>query len=223
MERVVKEEKFPNTRKPSHRWVCGEFWNLRGQHNQEDLKQTNKKTPTEYVPNHNSQQKSRPDTPACQQWAGAEEGGAGSMLRVRTEPECPEDNLRELMWDSNLNCEISREREKKKKRERKNFPAKSSKLKHCQACSQNKGLSRYQRRAYWLRTGPCPRWRQRGRQVAARVGRRGPILVSEMAPFTKLPAGSQLLTKSSWDPGWLTPTRRASVRNQLPRGDTRHT
>ena len=28
-ERVVKEEKFPNYRKPSHRRVCGEFWNLR--------------------------------------------------------------------------------------------------------------------------------------------------------------------------------------------------
>ena len=35
---VVKEEKFPNTRKPSHRRVCGEFWNLRGQHNQEGKK-----------------------------------------------------------------------------------------------------------------------------------------------------------------------------------------
>ena len=30
----VMKEKFPNTRKPSHWWVCGEFWNLRGQHNQ---------------------------------------------------------------------------------------------------------------------------------------------------------------------------------------------
>ena len=27
-EGVVKEEKFPNTRKPSHQQVCGEFWNL---------------------------------------------------------------------------------------------------------------------------------------------------------------------------------------------------
>ena len=27
--------KFPNTRKPSHWQVCGEFWNLRGQHNWE--------------------------------------------------------------------------------------------------------------------------------------------------------------------------------------------
>ena len=30
--------KFPNTRKLSHRWVCGGFWNLRGQHNQEERK-----------------------------------------------------------------------------------------------------------------------------------------------------------------------------------------
>ena len=35
-EGVLKEEKFPNTRKPSHQWVCGEFWNLRGQHNQKE-------------------------------------------------------------------------------------------------------------------------------------------------------------------------------------------
>ena len=47
-ERVVKE-KFPNTRKPSHQQVCGEFWNLRGQHNWEE-KQIK---PTDYMPNHN--------------------------------------------------------------------------------------------------------------------------------------------------------------------------
>ena len=32
----LKEEKFPNTRKLSHRQVCEEFWNLRGQHNREE-------------------------------------------------------------------------------------------------------------------------------------------------------------------------------------------
>ena len=32
----ILKEKFPNTRKPSHWRVCGEFWNLRGQHNWED-------------------------------------------------------------------------------------------------------------------------------------------------------------------------------------------
>ena len=31
-------KKFPNSRKPSHEWVCGEFWNLRGQHNWEEEK-----------------------------------------------------------------------------------------------------------------------------------------------------------------------------------------
>ena len=37
-EGVVKEETFPNSRKPSHWQVCGEFWNLRGQHNREEKK-----------------------------------------------------------------------------------------------------------------------------------------------------------------------------------------
>ena len=32
-EGVMKEEKSPNTRKHSHQWVCGEFWNIRGQQN----------------------------------------------------------------------------------------------------------------------------------------------------------------------------------------------
>ena len=35
-EGVMKEEKFPNTRKLSHWRVCGEFWNLRRQYNQEE-------------------------------------------------------------------------------------------------------------------------------------------------------------------------------------------
>ena len=92
--RVMKEEKFPHTRKPSHRRVCGEFWNLRGQHNWEENKQKN---PTDDMPNRNSQQKSSPDAHVCQQRAGAEQGGAGCMLKVRMGPEYPEDNLRELM------------------------------------------------------------------------------------------------------------------------------
>ena len=37
-EGVVKEEKFPHTRKPCYQQVCGEFWNLRGQHNREEKK-----------------------------------------------------------------------------------------------------------------------------------------------------------------------------------------
>ena len=38
----VMKEKFPNSRKLSHWKACGEFWNLRGQHNKEKKK---KKTP----------------------------------------------------------------------------------------------------------------------------------------------------------------------------------
>ena len=47
-EGVVKEEKLPNTRKPSHQQVYGEFGNLKGQHNQEGKKKKKKKN-TEYV------------------------------------------------------------------------------------------------------------------------------------------------------------------------------
>ena len=37
-EGVMKVEKFPNTRKHSHRRFCGEFWNLGGQHYREEKK-----------------------------------------------------------------------------------------------------------------------------------------------------------------------------------------
>ena len=40
----MKEEKLPNTRKPSHQWVCGEFYDLRGEHNREE-KDKNQKSP----------------------------------------------------------------------------------------------------------------------------------------------------------------------------------
>ena len=53
--------------------------------------------PTEYMPNCNSLWRSSPDTHVCHQQVGAEQGGAGCMFRVRARPECPEDNLRELM------------------------------------------------------------------------------------------------------------------------------
>ena len=40
------------------------------------------------------------------------------MLRVRTRPECPEGNLKELTGDSNPSHGIAREGKKKKERER---------------------------------------------------------------------------------------------------------
>ena len=51
---------------------------------------------------------------------GREAWAASSVLRVRTGPECPEDNLRELMQDKNPNCGVSRGTKKKI------FPAKGS-------------------------------------------------------------------------------------------------
>ena len=90
----VVEKKFPNSRKPSYLQVCGEFWNLRGQYNWEKKKK--KENPTEYIPNCNSQQRSSPDAHICQQRAGAGREGACCRLSVKTGPECPNFNLREL-------------------------------------------------------------------------------------------------------------------------------
>ena len=113
-EGVMKEEKFANTRKPSHWWVCVEFLSLRGQHNG-GRGGVWKKTQNTRL-NRNSQWQSSPDAHPHQQ-AGAEQGGAGCMLRVTARPECPEDNLRELTWDNNPNCGIAREKKKERERE----------------------------------------------------------------------------------------------------------
>ena len=52
-----------------------------------------------------------------------------------------------------------------------------------------------------------------GRQTWGSQSRKG-------APSTKLRAGSQLLTKTSWYSGRLTSTGRVTARDQLPRRDT---
>jgi len=59
-EGVVKEEKFPNIRNPSHQQVYGEFWNLRGQQNWEGKKK--KDTPQNMCLNHNSLKRNSSDT-----------------------------------------------------------------------------------------------------------------------------------------------------------------
>ena len=75
------------------------------------------------------------------------------MLKVRTGPESPEDNLRELR-EIATQTGIARERDKRKNRE--NFPMKGSNLMHELARSQNKGLNEYQKRASGLCIGPSP-------------------------------------------------------------------
>ena len=89
-EGVVKEEKFPNTMKPSHQQVCGEFWNLREQHNQEG-----KKKNTDYVPNCNSQWEVAQTLASASSKQGLNREARAACLG--TGPECPKDNLRELM------------------------------------------------------------------------------------------------------------------------------
>ena len=111
------------------------------------------------------------------------------------------------------------------KQQKKTFPSKDSiatqwPLVH----SQNKELSDYQRRASRLLRALPPQ-RQRGRQATARDRRQGAAanLAPETESVTKLWAGSQLLTSSSWDCGWLRSARGVRAWDHFPRGDTRYT
>ena len=70
---------------------------------------------------------------ASEQGLDREAPAASSVLRVRTRPECPENYLRGLTWDSNPNCGIAREKKR-------TFLRKA--LMRRLACSQNKGLSK---------------------------------------------------------------------------------
>ena len=190
----MKEEKFPNTRKPSHWRVCGEFWNLRGQHNQEGKNKT--KNPTNYASNCNSQRRSSPDTCGHQQRAGAEHGGLGCMLRVRTGPECPEDNLRELTWDSNPNCGIAWEKKRERDWER-IFPQKA--LRHCRATHRTKDCenTRVEPASCEL-THPPTRGREAGGRQPEPEGERQSLLQRRIHHQTvsRLPVANQVFLRS---------------------------
>ena len=69
---------------------------------------------TDYMPNCNFQQRSSPDVHVTSKW-GLNREVRAALLRVKTGPECPEGNLRELMRDSNPNRGIAREGKKKKR------------------------------------------------------------------------------------------------------------
>ena len=58
------------------------------------------------MPNGNSQWNSSQDTSTTSKRELDREAGA-ALLRVRTRPECPEGNLRELTRDSNPDCGIA--------------------------------------------------------------------------------------------------------------------
>ena len=76
---------------------------------------------------------------------------------------------------------------------------KSSNLRHCWAHSQSKGLSKYQRRASQLWTGPSPaRGRESGRQQPEQE--RGNIAPRDGIPYqtvSRLPVVNQVLL-GSW-------------------------
>ena len=96
-EGVVKEEKFPNSRKPSHRRVCGSFGISEGNKTgRQTHTHTHTHTHTKYVPNCNCQWRSSPGARIRHQGLDKEARAASLVLRVRTGPECPKDNLREL-------------------------------------------------------------------------------------------------------------------------------
>ena len=92
-EGVVKEN-FPNSRKSSHWQVCGEFWNLRGQHNRQEKKKK-KNTQNTHLTATPSREVAQMLASTTSKWELNREAWA-ALLRVRTGPECPNGNLREL-------------------------------------------------------------------------------------------------------------------------------
>ena len=78
---------------------------------------------------------------------------------------------------------------------------KNSNLRHSLACSQRKGLSKYQRRASWMWNGPSPRWKQRGRHGTARACRQGASSAPETSilhqTVSRLPVANQVFL-GSW-------------------------
>ena len=121
------------------------------------------------MPNGNSPSREvqRPASTTSKRGLGREAQAA--LLRVRIGPECPEGNLRELTWASKPDCGMATSRKA------------SPNLRHRQACSQNKGLSR----ANWLQTGISP---SSDRQARAARARRGHCSPRETLS-TKLQAG----------------------------------
>ena len=96
-EGVLKEEKFPNTRKPSHQQVCGEFWNLRRQRNQEENINKKNSQITHLMATLSGGVAHMLASATSKLGLNRKAQAPAALLRIRTRPECPEGNLRELM------------------------------------------------------------------------------------------------------------------------------
>ena len=98
---------------------------------------------------------------------------------------------------------------------------KRSNLRHCRPAHRTKDWANT--RGELASCGPAHPLPEAESQSDNSQSQWGAISAPEIPSSTKLRAGSQLLTKSSWDPRWLTSARRVAARGQLPRGDTQHT
>ena len=74
----------------------GEFWNPRGQHNQKKRKKKKKKNPqnTHLTTIGSGEVTQTLTSTTSEQKLGRQAQAASSVIRVRTRPGCPEDNLR---------------------------------------------------------------------------------------------------------------------------------
>ena len=77
---------------------------------------------------------------------------------------------------------VNQRERKEKERERENFPVKSSNLRQSLVCSQNKGLSTYQKRAIQLQNRPISLSEAVRQVVTARAGTQGAISAPETYP-----------------------------------------
>ena len=129
------------------------------------------------MPTSNSQKKSAPDTHIHHQQVGAEQRGVDSIAQGKDWPKGPERNQREILWDSNLNCGIAREREKINWSE------------YTASRSQKKRTEKLQRSASLRWTGPSPS------EAGGRGEGKGANSAPEMASPTTLQTGLQFLSK----------------------------
>ena len=59
------------------------------------------------MPNRNSQREAAQTLASATSKRGLNREARTALLRVRTGPECPEGNLRELTWASKPDCEVA--------------------------------------------------------------------------------------------------------------------
>ena len=150
-------------------------------------------------------------TTATSKW-GLNGEERAELLRVRTGPECPEGNWRELMWDSNLNYGIARERQK--------ITWQKALTGHCCAspfAEQRKGWE-FQRRASQQRGGKRGKFGPRD-SIPYQTANRLPVSNQRLPEILDgwHPPGGLRLETSSPEPTQGAPNQRPRELRQGPR------